>query len=107
MAGPPDTLAPQTEIETPVVPDVVIALGGNAFGKGDTTREGREYWESLRENVAVAAKEIAQLVFQGEKVVITHGNGPQVGFLFGQQPQVPLAHHVLKTQIQMGNLLKR
>jgi len=81
-------------------------LGGNAFGKGDTTREGKDYWESLRENVAVAAKEIAQLVFQGKKVVITHGNGPQVGYLFGLRPQTHLAHHVLKTQIQMGKLLR-
>lgn len=106
-------LAPQTLIDTletagkkDVVPDYVIALGGNAFGKGNTAAEPKQYWESLREQVALAAKEIAPLIAQGKKVVVTHGNGPQAGYLFGRAPDHHLGHHVLKTQVQMGRLLQ-
>ena len=49
---------------------IVIALGGNALGKdpGEQLR--------LLENVA---KIIVSLVREGNKIVLTHGNGPQVG----------------------------
>ncbi len=45
----------------------VFALGGNAFGE-----------ESLR----IAAKAIASLRSAGGEIVVTHGNGPQVGRLY-------------------------
>ena len=51
---------------------VVIALGGNALGKDI---------EEQKEAVAKTAKVIVDLVQQGMELVITHGNGPQVGFL--------------------------
>lgn len=49
---------------------IVIALGGNALGK--TPKEQL----SLLTGVA---KIIVDLISNGEKVVLTHGNGPQVG----------------------------
>ena len=49
---------------------IVIALGGNALGKTP------EEQLSLLEKVA---KVIVDLVKQGNKIVLTHGNGPQVG----------------------------
>ena len=49
---------------------IVIALGGNALGKDPTEQL------KLLENVAEI---IASLVKQGNKIVLTHGNGPQVG----------------------------
>lgn len=49
---------------------IVIALGGNALGKGP------EEQLSLLEKVA---KIIVDLVRDGNKIVLTHGNGPQVG----------------------------
>ena len=51
---------------------VVVALGGNALGN-----DLEEQWESVKRTVKV----IADLVDEGLQVVITHGNGPQVGML--------------------------
>lgn len=56
---------------------IVIALGGNAL-----LRRGQALTaENQRENVRTAAKAIAPLIEAGHEVVITHGNGPQVGLL--------------------------
>jgi len=49
---------------------IVIALGGNALGKNPN--EQIELLESV-------AKIIVNLVKEGNKIVLTHGNGPQVG----------------------------
>ena len=49
---------------------IVIALGGNALGKNPKEQL------LLLENVA---KIIVNLVKEGNKIVLTHGNGPQVG----------------------------
>ncbi|WP_321939899.1 carbamate kinase [Paraburkholderia sp. J8-2] len=55
---------------------IVIALGGNAL-----LRRGEPMTaENQRENVRIAAKQIAQ-VAPGNELVIAHGNGPQVGLL--------------------------
>ena len=54
----------------------VVALGGNALLK----RGERPTAAAQRRNVAAAATAIAALA-QGHRVVITHGNGPQVGLL--------------------------
>ncbi len=51
---------------------VVIALGGNALGKDI---------EEQKEAVAKTAKVIVDLAEQGMDLVITHGNGPQVGMI--------------------------
>lgn len=55
---------------------VVIALGGNAL-----LRRGEELTdEAQKRNVAGAAESVATLAADHE-VVVTHGNGPQVGLL--------------------------
>lgn len=55
---------------------VVIALGGNAL-----LRRGQPMSEqNQRENVRIAAKALAAIARE-QQVVITHGNGPQVGLL--------------------------
>lgn len=54
---------------------VVIALGGNALLR----RGEKGTFEEQYRNVTNTAKRIADLVERGYKVVITHGNGPQVG----------------------------
>ena len=51
---------------------IVVALGGNALGK--TAAEQREI-------VRESAKPIVDLIEQGHEVVLTHGNGPQVGII--------------------------
>ena len=55
---------------------IVIALGGNAL-----LRRGEAMTaENQRTNIKQAAAEIAPLV-TGNEIIITHGNGPQVGLL--------------------------
>jgi carbamate kinase len=54
---------------------IVVALGGNAF-----MRKGESFDAQWR-NVRIAAETIASLVEQGYRVVVTHGNGPQVGII--------------------------
>lgn len=55
---------------------LVIALGGNALlQRGQPMTESQQ-----RENVKVAATQIAR-VAAGNELVIAHGNGPQVGLL--------------------------
>ena len=49
---------------------IVVALGGNALGRNLT-----EQYEAVK----VTARAIADLIEDGNEVVITHGNGPQVG----------------------------
>jgi carbamate kinase len=56
---------------------VVVAFGGNAFqSKGDKGTV-EDYWR----NAYRAAEAIVKLVEEGYRVVVTHGNGPQVGIL--------------------------
>ncbi len=55
---------------------VVVALGGNAL-----LRRGQELSaENQRENIRVAAKQLAA-VHASHELIIAHGNGPQVGLL--------------------------
>lgn len=51
---------------------IVIALGGNALGNTP---------EEQKEAVKVAAAHIVKLVKAGCKIVVVHGNGPQVGLI--------------------------
>ena len=51
---------------------LVIALGGNALG--DTA-------EKQKEMAKQTAKYIAEIIKQGYEVILTHGNGPQVGLI--------------------------
>jgi len=55
----------------------VVALGGNAFNRpGEPITQ-----ETHLRNVDVAARVVARIVQEGHQVVVTHGNGPQVGYL--------------------------
>ena len=56
---------------------VVAALGGNALLKRGEPLTA----EAQRENVRVAARSLAAVVNAGHRLVVTHGNGPQVGLL--------------------------
>ncbi len=55
---------------------VVVALGGNAL-----LRRGESLTaENQRKNVRIACRALAPLALE-HQMVITHGNGPQVGLL--------------------------
>lgn len=61
---------------------VVIALGGNAI----LQRGQKGTYEEQMENVRKTARQIVDIILDNEyEVVITHGNGPQVGALLLQQ----------------------
>lgn len=62
---------------------VVIALGGNAIlqPKQEAT------YENQLENVRKSSEIIAKIVKNGHKVIITHGNGPQVGNILRQNEE--------------------
>lgn len=51
---------------------IVIALGGNALGNTPTEQ---------KENAILTAKKIVPIIKDGNEVIITHGNGPQVGLI--------------------------
>ena len=51
---------------------IVAALGGNALGSTP---------DEQRERTAEAAGALAALIRQGHELVVTHGNGPQVGMI--------------------------
>lgn len=55
---------------------IVIALGGNALLK----RGEPMTCENQRANVRIAAEQIAK-AYEGNELIISHGNGPQVGLL--------------------------
>jgi carbamate kinase len=86
---------------------LVVALGGNAIAGA----RGADP-ESQRVAVEGACEQIAELVEHGHEVVITHGNGPQVGNLLLKNdlarhvvPPVPLDWCVAQTQATLGFLI--
>jgi carbamate kinase len=83
---------------------LVVALGGNALGAGTAAQQ----LETLRETCAA----IEPLVREGE-VVVTHGNGPQVGNELLRQeraadevPPLPLYLAVAQTQAEIGAMIE-
>jgi len=56
---------------------IVVALGGNALLKRGEPMTA----ENQRANIRRAAAVLAELIAAGHSLVITHGNGPQVGLL--------------------------
>lgn len=58
-------------------PLVVIAIGGNSLIKDKQQTGVSHQWDAVRET----AGHIANLIERGWRAVITHGNGPQVGFI--------------------------
>src|SRR5207302_6230384 len=88
---------------------VVVALGGNALlrrGEEDTAEE-------MRRSARFAAEQVAGIAAAGWEVVVTHGNGPQVGRILLQQElakasvaPMPLDVCVAESQGQIGYLLQ-
>lgn len=89
---------------------VLVALGGNAIKQPDE----KGTFEEQMKNVETACRQIAQLVRHGNDLVITHGNGPQVGNLSIQQeaaedqvPPQPLVVLGAMTQGQIGYMMQQ
>ncbi|MDR7237827.1 carbamate kinase [Neobacillus drentensis] len=58
---------------------VVIALGGNAIQSGDATAEAQQ--RALEKT----ARQLVDFIEKGIDIIISHGNGPQVGNILLQQ----------------------
>ncbi len=68
----------------------VVAIGGNSLIKSPKHQSVPDQWEAMAETSA----HIAAMIARGWDVVVTHGNGPQVGFILLRSE---LASHVLHT----------
>lgn len=87
---------------------VVVALGGNALSPS----RGTGSVEEMRSALAGTAAVLAELVARGVSLVLTHGNGPQVGRILLQQeaaapevPPMPMDVCGAQSQGQIGYLL--
>jgi carbamate kinase len=86
---------------------LVIAIGGNAI---EIPYQETNINEKLR-NINVVCKQIAELIKRGYKVLITHGNGPQIGNLLLQQMKTKvkrsLSEMIAITQAEIGYLIQQ
>ncbi len=86
---------------------LLIALGGNALIKDGQAGSFSEQMQNLR----IPISQIARLC-RDYRIVITHGNGPQVGNILIQQestdavPRMPLEICVAQTQGQIGYMIE-
>jgi len=85
----------------------VVALGGNAL-----VSDARGTVAEMRDRLDSTAPELAALEARGHDLLVTHGNGPQVGTLLDEQrqadtPDRPLDVLVAETQAQIGTLVTR
>ena len=88
-------------------PTLLVALGGNAL-----IRKGQQGTiEQQFANLKVPISQIARLA-KNYRIIITHGNGPQVGNLLLQQehcddvPKLPLEILVAQTEGQIGYMIE-
>jgi carbamate kinase len=90
---------------------IVIAIGGNSLIKNG--RQAASFQEQL-ETVRETTQKIADIVEQGYRVVITHGNGPQVGDILirsyltrNHLPDIPLDMANAITQSEIGFMIQQ
>jgi carbamate kinase len=89
---------------------MILALGGNMIKKA---REKGTFEQQYR-NVNESCRQIVKIIKQGWDVVITHGNGPQVGNILLQQellknkvPPMPLDVCGALSQGEIGYLIQQ
>jgi carbamate kinase len=89
---------------------IVVALGGNAILR---SHERGTFEEQLR-NVEETCRHLASMITQWYQVVITHGNGPQVGNILIQNevakdkvPAMPLDVCGAESQGLIGYMIQR
>ena len=88
---------------------IVVALGGNAILSTNASAQAQE------KALADTAEKLAVLIEQGNELIISHGNGPQVGNLLLQQaaadskknPAMPLDTCVAMTQGSIGYWMQK
>lgn len=88
---------------------VLVALGGNAVVRPGGRGTLEEQAATLRESLRV----VVELIERGFRVLLTHGNGPQVGHILlraqaarGRAYDLPLDACVAQSQGEMGYLIQ-
>ncbi len=86
-------------------PVAVVAVGGNALIADAQHTSLKDQYDA----VCATATHVVAMIAAGWNVVLTHGNGPQVGFILrrseiatGQVPTVPIRYAVADTQGAIG-----
>jgi carbamate kinase len=89
---------------------MVVALGGNALVKKN--QEGNVYEQFANTREAVTG--IVELIRRGIRLVLTHGNGPQVGNIMirtrealGKAYDIPLGVAVAESQGEIGYMIEQ
>jgi carbamate kinase len=98
---------------TPHQPTALIAIGGNSLITDPLRPEVENQWDAVRET----CRHISDLVERGWNTIVTHGNGPQVGFILRRGelvapdasveglPNLPLWLAVADSQGGIGHML--
>lgn len=89
---------------------VVVAVGGNAL-----MRENQKgTLEEQTHNLEICTGELIKIIEAGYQLVLTHGNGPQIGLImlrdaspYAVRPPMPLYIYNAETQGQIGFMLMR
>lgn len=82
---------------------LVAALGGNALSRRGEALTA----ENQRASIRTAAQAIAEVLAAGHEVIVTHGNGPQVGYLALQGGPFPLDVLGAETDGMIGYVLQQ
>ena len=91
---------------------VVVAIGGNSLIPDPLNPQVDQQWEAVRET----CRHIADMTAAGWQVIVTHGNGPQVGYILNRAEiarreagihDVPLDLAVADTQGSIGYMLQQ
>lgn len=91
---------------------VVVAIGGNSIIKDNASQSIAHQEQAVQE----VAAHISDMVAEGYNIVLTHGNGPQVGLDLRRAevahvqeglPLTPLANCVADTQGGIGYLIQQ
>lgn len=90
-------------------PLAVLAIGGNSLIKDKDHIDLSSQYQAIQET----SKHIAELIAEGMNLVITHGNGPQVGFIYRrgelarhELPLIPLDICGADTQGAIGYMIQ-
>jgi carbamate kinase len=89
----------------------VIAVGGNSLILDPQKPDVQHQWDAVRQT----AEHIGQIIAEGWSVVVTHGNGPQVGYILRRAEiaaregihSVPLDLIVADTQGSIGYMIQQ
>jgi len=91
---------------------VVVAIGGNSLIRDEMHITVQDQYETVIET----AKHLADIVQSGKKLIVVHGNGPQVGYILRRSAlarqaagmhEVPLSSCVADTQGAIGFMIQQ